>query len=111
MNQELFTKWFKEMLLPNIPERSLIIMDNASYHNMLSDHSAPTPKCKKEKIRSWLEANGIPLRDDCLKAEMIEILNRMTPPPTYVLDEIAAEYGYEILRTPPYHPELQPIET
>ena len=110
MNQELFTKWFREMLLPNIPEGSLIIMDNATYHNILSVHSAPTPKCKKEKIRFWLEKNGIPVRDDCLKAEMVEMLNKMAPAPTYVLDEIAMEHGHEILRTPPYHPELQPIE-
>ena len=111
MNQELFTKWFKEKLIPCIPENSLIIMDNASYHNILSARSAPTNACKKEKIRSWLEHNNIPISEDCLKVELVEILNRIAPPPTYVLDEIAAEHGHEILRTPPYHPELQPIET
>jgi len=110
MNQELFTKWFKEKLLPNISKNSLIIMDNASYHNILSVHSAPTAQCKKEKIRSWLEQNNIPLSDDCLKVEMIEVLNKIAPSPTYMLDDIAAKYGHEILRTPPYHPELQPIE-
>ena len=110
MNQELFTKWFKEKLLPNIPKKSLVIMDNASYHNILSAHSAPTAKCKKEKIRSWLEQNNISLSDDCLKVEMVDVLNKIVPSPTYILDEIAAKYGHEILRTPPYHPELQPIE-
>ncbi len=30
---------------------------------------------------------------------------------TYVIDEIARKYGHEVMRTPPYHPELQPIET
>jgi len=111
MNQELFTKWFREKLLPNIPDNSLIIMDNAAYHNVLSKHSAPTATCNKEKIRSWLEQNNIPLREDCLKIEMVEILNKLSPSPTYDLDEIAAEVGHKILRTPPYHPELQPIET
>ncbi|MCP4461095.1 MAG: hypothetical protein GY816_24205 [Cytophagales bacterium] len=111
MNQEMFTKWFREKLLPNIPKKSLIIMDNAAYHNVLSAHSAPTAACRKEKIRLWLEQNKIPVRDDCLKVEMIEILNKLAPSPTYILDEIAAEHGHEILRTPPYHPELQPIET
>lgn len=86
-------------------------MDNASYHNVLSAHSAPTAKCNREKIRSWLEQNNIPLSEDCLKVEMIEVLNKIVPSPTYILDEIAAEHGHEVLRTPPYHPELQPIET
>ena len=111
MNQEMFTKWFGEKLLPNIPAGSLIIMDNASYHNILSPVSAPTPSCRKEKIRSWSERNSIPVRDDCLKAELVEILMKIAPQPTYVLDEIASEQGHEVLRTPPYHPELQPIET
>lgn len=111
MNHELFTKWFTEKLLPNIPGNSLIIMDNASYHNVLSVHSAPTSGCKKERIRAWLESNNIPLSDDCLKVEMVELLNKLAPTPTYALDELAVEHGHEILRTPPYHPELQPIET
>jgi len=111
MNQELFTKWFTEKLLPNIPKESLIIMDNASYHNVLSPRSAPTPKCKKERIRSWLDQNNIPLKEDNLKVELVEILDKIAPSPIYILDEIAAEKGHEILRTPPYHPELQPIET
>jgi transposase len=111
MNQTMFTKWFEEKLLPNIPARSLIIMDNAAYHNVLSPVSAPTPSCKKEKIRSWLDKNNFPVKEDCLKAELVDILTRVGPQPTYVLDEIANKQGHEVLRTPPYHPELQPIET
>ncbi len=111
MNSELFKKWFNEQLLPNIPEHSLIIMDNASYHNSLSKHSAPIATSKKDEISAWLKQNGIPTQDDCIKAELVEILKKIAPVPTYDLDEIAAEQGHKILRTPPYHPELQPIET
>lgn len=111
MNQTMFTKWFEEKLLPNIPAHSLIIMDNAAYHNVLSPVSAPTPSCKKKRIRSWLEKNNFPMKEDCLKAELVDILTKVGPQPTYTLDEIANKKGHEILRTPPYHPELQPIET
>ena len=111
INHELFTKWFTEQLLPNIPKHSLIIMDNASYHNSLSKHSAPIAASKKDDISAWLKQNGIPVQDDCLKAELVEILEKIAPVPTYALDEIVAEQGHKILRTPPYHPELQPIET
>jgi hypothetical protein len=34
MNWDNFSKWFQEQLLKNIPENSLIIMDNAPYHNV-----------------------------------------------------------------------------
>jgi transposase len=69
MHHELFSKWFREQLLPNIPQNSLIMMDNAPYHNVLSPHSAPTASCTKAEIRAWLMKNHIPVREDCLKAE------------------------------------------
>ena len=110
MNLELFSKWFQNQLLPNIPQKSLIIMDNASYHNCMASYSAPSSSCSKEKITQWLKKNRIPVRDDCLKAELVEMLLRLAPEPTYLIDEIARSQGHEVLRTPPYHPELQPIE-
>ena len=79
VNHELFMKWFREQLLPNIPKRSIIVMDNASYHNVLSDNSAPTANCKKDKISDWLKENGVQFCDDCLKAELVEILRKISP--------------------------------
>ena len=74
MHHELCRKWFSEQLLPNIPQASLLIMDNAPSHNVLSPHAAPTASCKKAEIRAWLMKNRIPVREDCLKAELMEIL-------------------------------------
>jgi len=111
MNSDLFQKWFVEMLLENIPPNSLIIMDNASYHNTLAEHSPPTPLCSKKRILEWLEKNKIYCRTDCLKPELVEILKKIAPEPSYAIDEIARYKGHEVIRTPPYHPELQPIET
>lgn len=111
MNWELFQRWFTEMLLPNIPKNSLIIMDNAPYHNILSEHSPPNHQSSKKRIKEWLEQNKVYCRDDCLKPELVEILRKIAPEPIYAIDEIAASCGHKVLRTPPYHPELQPIET
>jgi len=111
MNWNLFKKWFTELLIPNIPKHSIIIMDNAPYHNILSEHSPPSPRSSKKKIKKWLEQNKIYCRGDCLKPELVEILAKLAPEPIYAIDEIAAAHGHKVLRTPPYHPELQPIET
>lgn len=86
-------------------------MDNAPYHNVLSPCSAPISSSKKEYMRLWLANNNVPVSDDCLKPEMIEILRKIAPSPTFAIDLIAEQAGHEVLRTPPYHPELQPIET
>jgi len=110
MNAKLFQKWFLEKLIPNIPDNSLIIMDNAPYHKTLSSISPPTPNCAKEKIYTWLLKNQIPCEKDSLKAELVTVLKKVVPAPIYEVDEIASKHGHEIIRTPPYHPELQPIE-
>ena len=110
MNGELFQKWFRDKLIPNIPENSNIILDNASYHNVLSESSPPIPQSSKARIYDWLLLNKVPCNPDCLKAELIEILNKFTISPIYIIDEIAQQFGHQIIRTPPYHPELQPIE-
>jgi len=110
MNYEIFNKWFIEKLLPNIPARSRIIFDNASYHSVLSDCSAPTRKSSKAQIINWLENNKHVCNPDCIKEELVEILSKYAPEPTYLIDEVAKKQGHEVVRTPPYHPELQPIE-
>ena len=110
MNADIFQKWFREKLLPNIPKNSLIVMDNASYHNALSECSPPTPTSAKDEILGWLMENQIPCDPCSLKAELIVALKKIAPVPVYEIDQIAKKQGHEILRTPPYHPELQPIE-
>ena len=50
MNQTMFTKWFEEKLLPNIPSGSLIVMDNATYHNILSPLSAQPLHARRKKF-------------------------------------------------------------
>lgn len=86
-------------------------MDNATYHNALSDHSSPTPLCSKARIVEWLEQNKMYYRRNCLKPELVEIEEKLAPAPIYAIDEIARSHGHEVIRTRPYHPELQPIET
>jgi transposase len=111
MNWENFSKWFETQLLSNIPSNSLIILDNAPYHNTLAENAFPIPTTRKEALCDWLEKNDIPWTPDMLKPELYELCKRFAPVPEYRLDKIAEAAGHSILRTPQYHPELQPIET
>jgi len=111
MDWENFSKWFSNQLLPNIPSHSLIVMDNAVYHNVLAEGSFPTPKTRKEELFAWLDRNCIPCTENMLKPELFELCKRLAPTPEFKLDQIAEAAGHRILRTPQYHPELQPIET
>lgn len=111
LNWEIFSRWFQDQLLPNIPRDSLIILDNAAYHNVLMEETFPKKSDTVRKLKSWLDHNEIPWTKDMLKPELYQLCLRLAPKPEYRLDQIAAKYDCTILRTPPYHPELQPIET
>ena len=112
MNSENFTKWFTEQLLPHIPPSSLIVMDNAPYHNELAEDAFPTPKTRKAQLQQWLLTHHpAQYGEDMLKPELYQWCKQLCPPPPRRLDRIAEAAGHTIIRTPPYHPELQPIET
>ncbi len=97
-------------LLPNIPRHSLIILDNAPYHNTLTEDTFPQNDSKKAELQQWLLDHKIPFEDWLQKLALYDLCCQYAPSPKYVIDELAAEFECEILRTPQYHPELQPIE-
>jgi len=113
MNYGNFSKWFQEQLIPNIPPNSLIFMDNAKYHNTYAEDAFPTPKTLKSELEEWLKEN-YPLEykeeDKLLKPELYIKCRELSPKPKYMIDMIAEKFGHSIVRTPQYHPELQPIE-
>lgn len=111
MNWENFSKWFCDQLLPHIPQESIIVLDNARYHNVLAEDAFPTSKHKKDQLRTWLTRNQIPWTEDMLKPELFELCKKLAPASEFWLDKLAETAGHSVLRTPQYHPELQPIET
>ena len=86
-------------------------MDNASYHNVLIEDAFPKKSHSVKRLREWLSDNEIPWTVDMLKSELFDLCTRFSAKPEYLIDRIARKDGHSILRTPPYHPELQPIET
>ena len=111
MNWKNFSKWFSEQLLPNIPTNSIIVMDNARYHNVLVANKFPSSTPTKEELQLWLTHNGHSWCSDLLKSKLAELCRKYAPVPEFRVDRLAFEAGHTILRTPQYHPELQPIET
>lgn len=109
MNADTFEKWFAS-ILPRMEPGSVIVMDNASYHSRQLEPQ-PTSAWRKGKIIDWLQNKGIAYNDELLKVELLNIARlHKTQFIKYAVDEIAKPYNVEILRLPPYHCELNPIE-
>lgn len=110
MNYDNFRKWVTNKLIPNLPENSVLVLDNASYHNVTSTKH-PTSQTRKSDMIRWLNQRGIHYQDDFTKPELYKLIKMNKPTNTnYSIDAILAEKGHTALRLPPYHPELNPIE-
>lgn len=110
MNLENYKKWLATKLLPNLPENAVIVVDNASYHNALSE-KVPNSNSNMHAMRTWLAEKNIPFEETMKKIELYDlILQNKDRFKRYVIDELIRSKGFEILRLPPYHPELNPIE-
>ena len=56
MNSANYQKWLQEKLIPNLPANSVLVIDNAPYHNTLIN-PPPTSNSKRNVMISWLENN------------------------------------------------------
>jgi len=83
MNWDNFSEWFQEKLLKNIPKNSLIIMDNAAYHNVFAEEAFPKKSHSVKRLREWLSNNKIPWNKDMLKSELFELCSRLAPNPEF----------------------------
>ncbi|XP_050292797.1 uncharacterized protein LOC126733516 [Anthonomus grandis grandis] len=81
MNNENFTKWVDNQLIPNLEEPSLI-----------------------------LEKNEIPFDKQMFKAELLSLAKLHKKPKKYKIDQLLQANGHEALRLPPYHCQFNAIE-
>ncbi|XP_060864304.1 uncharacterized protein LOC132940594 [Metopolophium dirhodum] len=109
MNGDNFRKWF-ESIIPHLEPNSVIVMDNAPYHSVSID-KIPTASSKKDEILSWLSSKGVVIDKRMFKPQLMakvrEIKGKYI---SYVVDNMAKNAGHTVLRLPPYHCELNPIE-
>lgn len=110
MNHTNYIKWMTEQLIPNLPPKSFEVVNNASYHNVEINKS-PTSNTKKADMQAWLQEKNIPFSPTMLKVELYDIIKSHKPThKRYVIDELLQKHEHDIIRLPPYHPELNAIE-
>ncbi|CAG4954644.1 unnamed protein product [Colias eurytheme] len=109
MNRANFRKWVTEKLIPNIREPSIIVMDNAPYHSVVKN-KCPTSANKVDEIKMWLLENNIPFDLQLRKPSLVQLVKKHKPDPIYEIDELLGQHGHTVVRLPPYHCDLNPIE-
>jgi transposase len=108
-NGQNFVHWFKHSLLPNLKEKSLIIMDNAAYHKI---KNAPNlSKLKKEEVIAYMKSKNLIFDSGRSVADLKSMLKQWIDDNVPIeVERLAREKGHMVLFTPAYHSDLQPIE-
>ncbi|XP_043476189.1 uncharacterized protein LOC122507505 [Leptopilina heterotoma] len=119
MNFQHYEEWFIR-ILQTIPSKSVIVLDQATYHKMLDpEYRNPTRAWKKQKIIDLATKQNVPLPasvtsfQELLKPELLEMCKPYYNPKTCLLDTVAKELRGEevkILWLPVAHCEFNPIE-
>jgi hypothetical protein len=102
---------FRDQLIANLHQPSLIMLDNAAYHCV---HGEGVPKWhrlwKQERI-DYLTANGAPFDPAMSSIELKQLVKQYIFSNVKIeVEHLAEEGGHSILFTPAYHSDLQPIE-
>lgn len=109
INGDNFLKWFYN-ILPLLNDNAVIIMDNAPYHSVKAEQ-IPVSSWKKANIMKWLQEKNVNVDTSYVKAELLDLVQKHKLVfDKYVIDEVAKAHNKIVLRLPPYHFELNPIE-
>lgn len=113
MNGRIFQDWVKNKLTPALPPQSVVVMDNASYHSQQVEGSKPpTSATKKQDMVNWLKERHVAVDPTLKKPQVYEIVktHKERTDLSYTVDSHLQQHGHQVLRLPPYHCELNPIE-
>jgi len=109
MDAHNFEKWFSE-ILPKLDSNSVIVLDNAPYHSRRKE-KIPSSSNKKSELQLWLREKNIAFDETEVKAQLLVKIKQVKDMyQTYVVDDMAQQKGITVVRLPPYHCELNPIE-
>ena len=91
--------------------RSVIIINNASYHSRNDENYSFSLAWKKAKYQEWLQKNNVTYRTDALRSELWLLCKRHRDAKScQIIDKIAQRHGHKVLRLPPCHYDLNAIE-
>ncbi|KPI99239.1 hypothetical protein RR46_05423 [Papilio xuthus] len=103
-----FEEWF-EKILPKLEKNSVILMDSAPYHIRRPD-IIPNWQWSTNDIERWFSTSGLEYYENSSKVLLLHTIKeaKIEQPP-FIIDTMAMKYNIEIIRTPQFHYDLNPI--
>ena len=110
MNSDVFESWLEKQLLPNLPQKCVLIIDSASYHSR-QEVKVPTQATKKAEILEFMMKKNIPRPSPVpTNLVLLDITKLFQVEKEYFVNNLIRRHDHEVLRLPPYHCVLNAIE-
>jgi transposase len=111
LNGDNYIPWFRDQLLANLHQPSLIMLDNAAYHCVYRPDVPKWYKLKKQECINYLSSKSIDFDPSMMATEMKQLIKGYIASSVKIeVDRLAEAGGHTVLVTPAYHSDLQPIE-
>uniref|UniRef100_K3WS06 Tc1-like transposase DDE domain-containing protein n=1 Tax=Globisporangium ultimum (strain ATCC 200006 / CBS 805.95 / DAOM BR144) TaxID=431595 RepID=K3WS06_GLOUD len=123
MNLSIFLDWLEKRVFPAIPPRSVLVIDRATYHTVLTEETKPAKATfTKAELVEWLVKKGVASDIDghtvstpdgyvaLKKVELEAVCKQHKPAPVLQAQVLARKFDCDVLLLPVAHPELNPIE-
>jgi len=108
MNHANYKKWLQEKLISSLVSKSVIVVDNVSYHNIQIKWN-PTSNARKGEMLFWLDKHGIRYSSNMTKMELYDLIKMYKLQyETFAIDCLLDAHGHTVIRLPLYHPDLNP---
>lgn len=125
-----YMTWAEDRLFPNLPKTdpatgkeilNVIVIDNAAPHTQWPDDVPNSTTSRADNIKWLLEVKGLEELREVLEIPVRKAgywdaktvwkkVQEERKGSEYLFDRRGKELGFHVLRLPPYHPELNPIE-
>lgn len=73
MNSSNYIKWLNNKLISNLSDKSLLVLDNASYHNVLGEKHTKSGTTKSEMV-NWLSERNIQVDAKLTEPELFKLI-------------------------------------
>ena len=101
MNSVVFLEWFENQLMPALKNPSLVVLGNASYHNVKTEDTVcPNFSQKKALLQNYLTQHNVHFSATDTKTVLYEKLKQKKTPVVYKTDKIANLHRHEVIRIP-----------
>ena len=110
-NAAYFEAWVKEKLIPNLPSRCLVVMDNAKYHIIRNPAAPEVSKMRKAELQGYLKKHNVPFLLTDFRPHLMSLAKAHSA--AHYKDQIStllADAGHVLAFQPPLHSDLNAIE-